>query len=186
MGLDVGEFGTDNSCICLRYGYYVQNLITWNGVNVLETADKASKIAQQSEATQIFVDANGVGAGVQPRLKENRINNTHRVMVQSVSKKRIASDNFKCEFGLLRDELWWSVREWLQNDPNASIPPDKELIDELLAATYKEIYGKIKICDKDEFRKKLKRSPNKADALCLTFAPQTSHTYIQFDTWRLR
>lgn len=50
------------------------------------------------------------------------------------------------------------------------LPPDDELLEELHTATY-EIKGKkIKIMDKDTFKELLKRSPNKADALCLTFA----------------
>jgi len=75
------------------------------------------------------------------------------------------------EFGILRDQLWWSVREWLRTDPSAMLPPDPDLADELCAPRYRIKRGKIKVSDKEALRTMLRRSPDKADALCLTFAP---------------
>ena len=53
----------------------------------------------------------------------------------------------------------------------AMLPPDDELIEELLVPTYAIINGKIKVMGKDEMKKQLGRSPDRADALGLTFAP---------------
>jgi len=75
------------------------------------------------------------------------------------------------EFGLLRDQLWWAVREWLRTDPGAMLPPDAQLADELSAPTYHTRRGKLIVSNKDELRDRLGRSPDRADALCLTFAP---------------
>ena len=53
-----------------------------------------------------------------------------------------------------------------------SLPPDEELCEELTAPTYETKNGKICVMPKDVMKVRLKRSPNKADALCLTFAPR--------------
>ena len=74
------------------------------------------------------------------------------------------------EFRLLRDQLWWLCREWLRTDPGAMLPPDEELIEELSAPTYNTDSGKVEVMKKADMREILKRSPNKADALCMTFA----------------
>jgi hypothetical protein len=81
------------------------------------------------------------------------------------------------EFTQLRDQLWWACREWLRLDPSAMLPPDAELIEELSVPTYEIIKGKIKIMPKTSTGKQkkismkelLKRSPDKAEALIMTF-----------------
>jgi len=73
---------------------------------------------------------------------------------------------------LLRDQLWWKVREWLRKDAGAMLPPSEGLADELCAVQYRVHRGKIQVSDKDALRKLLGRSPDLADALGLTFAPK--------------
>ncbi|MFC1895986.1 hypothetical protein ACFL0Q_04935, partial [Thermodesulfobacteriota bacterium] len=69
----------------------------------------------------------------------------------------------------LRDELWWACREWLRTDPGAMLPPDELLLEELRIPTYEVRNGKVTVMRKDTMRDLLKRSPDRADALCLTF-----------------
>jgi hypothetical protein len=49
------------------------------------------------------------------------------------------------------------------------LPPDEELVEELLITTYEVKNGKIRIMDKNTMRELLKRSPDRAEALILTF-----------------
>jgi hypothetical protein len=49
------------------------------------------------------------------------------------------------------------------------LPPDEQLIEVLLVATYEVVNGKIRIMKKATIRELLKRSCDRADALCLTF-----------------
>jgi hypothetical protein len=51
------------------------------------------------------------------------------------------------------------------------LPPDEMLIEELQVPTYEVANGKIRVMKKDTMRELLKRSPDRADALCLTFTP---------------
>jgi len=51
------------------------------------------------------------------------------------------------------------------------LPPDEMLIEELAIPTYEVTNGKIKVMKKETMRELLKRSPDRADSLCLTFAP---------------
>jgi hypothetical protein len=74
------------------------------------------------------------------------------------------------EFKILRDQLWWACREWLRTDPGAMLPPDEMLIEDLQTPTYEVQNGKIRVMKKDVMRDLLKRSPDRADALCLTFS----------------
>ena len=92
--------------------------------------------------------------------------NAKRIMVASSPTEKTEMG----EFGVLRDQLWWSVREWLRADPGAMIPPNERLIEELSVPEYEIRGGKVKVMDKEQMRKELGRSPDDADSLCLTFA----------------
>jgi len=52
------------------------------------------------------------------------------------------------------------------------LPPEPMLLEELMTPTYRiNDRGRLQLNSKDEMREKLKRSPNYADALVLTFVP---------------
>ena len=165
MGLDVGEFGSDANAACFRYGGYVERLVTWQGLDTIATAERAVvEFKTRKTLCGINVDATGVGAGVAPYVQRQGIP-AHRVMAASSPTRKTEIG----EFALLRDQLWWLCREWLRTDPGAMLPPDEMLIEELTVPTYAVYKGKIKVMKKDLMRELLKRSPDRADALCLTF-----------------
>lgn len=164
MGLDAAELGVDANCACFRYGGYVSPLLTWTGVDMYVTGDRASQEFKTRKILTCNVDATGVGAGVAPHMR--RLNcNAHGIKVAS----KPTETTEQGDFGLMRDQLWWACREWLRLDPGAMLPPDEDLLEELHCPTYENRNGKIKVMDKDTMREVLKRSPDRADALCLTF-----------------
>ena len=74
-----------------------------------------------------------------------------------------------------RAEMYWRLREALDPtvpDPIA-LPPDPDLLADLAAVRYKVVtMGKvaaIQMRDKDEIREALGRSPDKGDAVAMTF-----------------
>lgn len=176
MGLDVSEFGSDANIACFRYGGFVARMHPWVGVDPQVTADKAVQLYLEKNCDIVMVDGTGVGSGVAPSMaragwdmKPERDIRAVSVKVSERPSHLIKSD--KGEFKILRDQLWWATREWLRTDNTAMLPPDEQLIDELLCPTYEIPFGKIMVMRKDEMRDMLKRSPNRADALCLTHAP---------------
>lgn len=174
MGLDIAEYGKDYNVACLRSENFVGRFVMWTGLDVIRSGDRASVIYKDKNVSTVIVDATGVGSGVAPYMSrlltgDNRI--------KAVSVKVSSKPHFgyvKSELGdfyQLRDQLWWAVREWLRIE-EAMLPPDEFLIQELKTPTYRVINGKIKIMDKDTIRDILRRSSDRADALCLTFSPQ--------------
>jgi len=173
LGLDVADMGADKNKLLQRWGGWVPRLRGWGGVDPDMTAIKAVEIIKELNvplhAINVFVDGTGVGAGVAPRMNRLGIPNATRVMVAS-------SPTYKTEMGefyQLRDQLWWSAMLWLKNDPGAMLPPNDELIDELLAPTYwtGERDGKLRVSSKETMIESLGRSPDSAEALVLSFAP---------------
>ena len=188
MGVDVAEWGVDANVAILRYGGWVPHMQSWSGVDTLVTGDRVADLFRKYDPAFVYVDANGVGTGVGPQAERN-LRATPMVGKKSVrpgvivSVKTANSPTEKVEFGefnLLRDQLWWKVREWLRTDPGAMLPPDEELLEELLVPKYAILGGKIRVMAKDEMKKLLGRSPDRADALCLTFAPDQRTFKIGF------
>lgn len=65
--------------------------------------------------------------------------------------------------------MWDSMRKWLQQ--GGAIPDDYELTKELAAVTYTyDGQGRLKLESKEVIRERVGFSPDRADALALTFA----------------
>lgn len=176
LGLDVAEMGVDYNIACLRYGGYVPKFsYLWNGLDTDMTARKTLQIYRDNNVYIGMIDATGVGSSVAPFMaREGRMDNdpvrTIGVKVAGSPSPMIQSS--VGEFYMLRDQLYWAVMLWLRDDDTAMLPPDQYLIDELSALQYEvDLRGKIRVIDKEKLRKRLKRSPDRADALALTFAP---------------
>jgi len=176
-GQDVAEFGVDHNAACLRYGGWVAPFTMWNGVDVLVTGDRAAALAREANARRSLIDATGIGAGVAPAM--NRWWIAHPSAYQGMAipvhvGSRKTESIEEGAFGTLRDQLWWRVREWLRTDPGAMLPPEPGLDEELCAPQYQVRKGVIKVTAKEDLKKILKRSSDLADALCLTFAPESA------------
>jgi len=117
---------------------------------------------EHDRPSEILVDVIGLGAGVVDRLSELGL----PVRGVNVGETAAISDRFM----RLRDELWFRARDWLA-EGSAKLADDDALIAELTAPKYKiESSGKVKVEAKDEMKKRGLRSPDLADAFCLTFA----------------
>ncbi len=142
----------------------MERLIPWSGLDTMETADRAVNEYRSRKVSTVNIDATGVGAGVAPAMQ--------RQGCPAIPVKVASSPTQKTEqgeFQIMRDQLWWACREWLRTDPGAMLPPDEMLIEELQTPTYEVDRGKIRVMKKDTMREVLKRSPDRADSLCLTF-----------------
>lgn len=184
MGIDVAEMGADSNVVCLRYGGFVARMRTWSGMDTDLTARKSLAIYYEVNALYAAADGTGVGSNVAPSMA--RIGRESKVRAVSVKASEKPSNVVKSELGefhILRDQLWWAVREWLRTDPGAMLPPDDMLIEELKTPTYFiPEDGKIHVMKKETMREMLRRSPDRADALGLTFTPYRRATVTRLIT----
>ena len=165
-GLDVARFGGDRSALVKRRGNTIlQPAQFWRGKDLMQLANL---IAAEYEMTKeddrphrICVDAIGYGAGVSDRLKEMG----YPSQAINVAEQAAAKKNYM----RLRDELWFRAREWFMQ-MDVTMPPDDELTAELTAVKYDLTQGgKIQVESKDDMKRRGVRSPDLADAFCLTF-----------------
>lgn len=165
LGVDVARYGDDRTVIAVRRGRKVLPLKVYRQQGTMETAGTALAMAREHGAERINVDVIGVGAGVVDRLEEMGAD------VVGVNVAEAASNPE--QFANLRTELWWGLRERLKPDAPDPIglPPDDELLAELAGVKYKfNSRGQWVLESKEEMKKRLGYSPDKADAVVLAFA----------------
>ena len=161
-GLDVARFGTDRTALCKRRGNVVVEIKHWGGLDLMQTVGAVVNEAKTDNPEEICVDTIGLGSGVADRLSEQGFN----VRDVNVSESSAMNPNAN----KLRDELWLSVKDWLATRA-VKLPKDDTLRHELVAPRYNfTSSGKVVVESKDSMKRRGMRSPDLADALCLTFA----------------
>jgi hypothetical protein len=168
-GLDVAEMGKDKTVLTLVYDNWVSYPFAWQHKDPLQTGDEAAEICINSNALYCNVDSTGVGAGTAPQMRRAGFYNANRVMMASSPPEKEMSQEQKelGSFRNVRDYVWWGIRDWLKNCPDAALPPCEELERDLLAATYRIEAGKIKILSSDKIREITRYSPDYGTSLGL-------------------
>ncbi len=163
IGLDIARFGDDSTVFCFRKGRYCVRFETYRQCDTVEVANMTTNFIRKYQPTRIFMDIGGQGAGVYDILKDRGYGKIVRGVY--FGEKAINTNRYMNR----RAEMWDSVREWL--DDVVQLPPDEELLDELVSVNKKyDRLGRLQLEEKSEVKKRLGRSPDKADALALTFA----------------
>lgn len=171
FGGDVARFGDDKTVAIVRKGGKVTRIETWGQEDTMTTAKLFKDIILTEKPETSNIDAIGIGAGVVDKLLSDYVNVTGiNVGSQSSNKERYVN---------LRAELFWNLREKFTTD-DISIPDDKELILQLSEIKYSYQTGKIRIESKDSMKKRGLKSPDKADALALAFAPRKTEDEVVF------
>jgi hypothetical protein len=202
IGLDVAEFGKDSNILTTRYGALVTPQDMWKGMDVIDNGRIAGQYYEAYNASEIYIDANGLGTGTWAAMNKMRNIVAHRVMVTTKPTEQVILDGtggniVLGDFYSVRDQGWWAMREWFRlGEPvkdllgrvvqyiPAMVPPSflqesedgsPPVIDQLCAATYSTDNPRraVKICPKDEMVEKLNnKSPDGASSLMMTFCPR--------------
>src|SRR5512139_781817 len=186
-GLDVARFGTDDSVLCKRQGNRIlEPLTVWRHRDLMQLAGlllrEYNATDDEDKPGEILIDAIGLGAGVLDRCRELNL------PVRGVNVGEAPATD-SGQFSRLRDELWWRVREWFSGR-DVTMPEDARLVGELTSVHYAYTSnGKLQVESKDSMRKRGLKSPDAADALCLTFAggldrPAVSKQYERYSKRR--
>ncbi len=163
IGLDVARFGDDATVFCFRRGRKCLKFDVYRNMDNVEVANIATNMIEEYHPTKVFIDVGGVGGGVYDILKD-------RGFVEVIREVNFGAKAINDErYANKRAEMWDKIREWLKDE--VELPKDEGLFDELIGANKKyDFRGRLVLEEKEEIKKRLGRSTDKADALALTFA----------------
>ncbi|MBN7809103.1 hypothetical protein JZX86_27675 [Agrobacterium rosae] len=183
-GIDPAGPGRDRTVLVVRHDTKVTMAIERVGLDITQLTyffrDMYRALPpHEQKRTIITVDANGIGQGLADNLRNFGLPVHHVKSQEKPTKGRDAQG--REQFAKLRDQMWWDVKEWIAT-LNVSIPYNLSLIKELKAPNWAyDGSGRTKVEGKDQMKKRLRMSPDYADALCLTFAADDSRYYGKYN-----
>lgn len=171
LGVDVARFGDDKTAIVLRGHRSAPAIGTWGKLKTTEVSglvrDYCVRCAQAGiKIEQIAVDVIGIGAGVVDQLQD--MEQLAHIQIVGVNSSVRLDDG---EHYNVRSRMWHHMKDWLDplNGPVALVN-DRELEVDLTALRYTFKGGVLLMESKDDAKKRGIKSPDRADALALTFA----------------
>lgn len=162
VGVDPARFGDDRSVIMLRQGLVAEPPMIYQGMDNMQLAAAVANVIEDRDPDGLFIDS-GAGSGVIDRLRQLGYEVTEVPFGGKASQPNLFLNK--------RAEMWWSMREWLEN--GGSIPNNLALKAELSTPVYwYDAVGRRCLESKEDIKKRLQggSSPDIADALALTFA----------------
>lgn len=173
LGVDVARFGDDRTTFVLREGPRVEKIEVRAKQDTMTTAGQAADFFRRWNADKVYVDVVGVGAGVADRLREQGF---PVVDVNVACKAPEQIERSDARPAKLRDYLWLAMSVWLRSGVVSINAENKDNAEDLAAELSTVRYGldsagNLVVESKDAMKKRGLRSPDLADGLGLTFAP---------------
>lgn len=168
VACDPARFGDDRTSIIRRKGRLAYGLESYSKKDTMEVVGLLQKIIETEQPFKLIVDIGGLGAGIYDRLRELG----HGDIIVSCNAGAKPFDSIK--YYNKRAEMWGECKRWLADEP-CQIPDSDSLHADLCGLKYKvDSNSRLRMESKEDAKKRGVRSPDEADALCLTFALPSS------------
>lgn len=193
-GIDAARSGVDRTVIVRRQGLTARIVFSAQGLDLMQTTGivwrdifslpLSRMIDAGLKKITIKVDADGLGAGIVDRLREQKAEK--EIRVSELAKSELSKEDRKpfrfeileihgaaaardkSRFKNLRAEIHWGMRELLKD---LSLPLPREVMSQFLSIKYRvNSAGQIEILEKEKIKEKLGRSPDEAEAVIYAFA----------------
>lgn len=161
LGVDPAWTGDDKFEIMLRQGLYSKSLATVaRNDNDIEMANLIARLEVEHQADAVFVDA-GYGTGIV---------SAGQVMGRNWRLIWFGGKAIDPGYVNKRAEMWGTMKKWFKQGGTID-PKDEELYQDVIGPeTVARLDGKILLESKEDMKARGLPSPNRGDALALTFA----------------
>jgi hypothetical protein len=161
LGVDPAWTGDDKFEIMLRQGLYSKSLATIaRNDNDIEMANLIARLEVEHQADAVFVDA-GYGTGIV---------SAGQVMGRNWRLIWFGGKAIDPGYVNKRAEMWGTMKKWFKAGGTID-PKDEELYQDVIGPeTVARLDGKILLESKEDMKARGLPSPNRGDALALTFA----------------
>lgn len=172
-GIDVARFGDDTTVVFPRNGGYVHPAKSWSKADTTVTTQRViDSLSLDDWKARLKVDDTGVGGGVTDQLRKYKREEPEKYLYHVVPINNSGGTRNPAKWFNLRSEIYDELAQ-LFKDHAIAIPDDEDLIAELATIRIQYV-GKdsniLQVEAKQKIKERLKRSPDRADALALAFA----------------
>lgn len=168
LGVDVARFGDCETILQYRQGRKVFEPILCPSMDLMKTAAFIAESMSKKKPVTCCVDEIGIGAGVLDRLRQ---------LGYSVLGGNSGNSSENPRYLNKRAEAYFGLKEFVE--AGCELPNDKLLLEDLRNLSYDFTdKGRLRIDRKQDFIDNFGRSPDRGDALSLTFFyPHGDMTY---------
>jgi hypothetical protein len=182
IGADIARWGQDESVIAACRGGRVRVVATWGKTDLVDTARRIHKYAQDNLAAEVRIDTTGVGGGVYDMLDRMDEFSGKVYLLVGWDNGRASPD--PSQWSNMRSYSHDSLRTQMVEGFIDLDYEDDILREELQAITFKfNNRGAIQITPKDDLKTALNgRSPDRLDAVIMAatdMSPWTGNPYNQ-------
>jgi hypothetical protein len=176
FGVDVARYGDDKTVVAARRGLHILWLREWAKAATTETVANIQGLIMLHRPSHVIIDEVGIGAGVYDQLvmieewsgdEDGDEDERYRPRFTGYNAGERARNTER--FANRRAEDYVALAKRFE-DGEIAIPDDRELRGQLSSIRYSHnTKRQIQIESKEQMRKRGLRSPDKADAVCLSF-----------------
>lgn len=177
-GVDVARMGRDATVIALRIALHLKNLYEFRKSPTTVTAGRVKTLCKDHI---VNIEMDGLGASVYDMLREQGVGGLRPIHPNAQTYYRDKSGELS--FLNVRAAMWWNVRELLDpaNGNDISLPDNDSMVADLVSPRWvMTSTGKIKLESKEDIKKRLGRSPDFGDGVCLCFWQASSGGGVVF------
>lgn len=158
--------GDENVCFLMEQAgniYYKADELIIEHKRPIETAALLAAYRKRTQAQLIAVDSIGIGSGVVDGL-----NQLEEPILAINSSSKPTSQHLQLKYANLRAQMWWEAADKFAESKVALPSDDYELARQLGSVRFDPTgVGKLLVQDKQEIKKLLGRSPDRADAFVM-------------------
>lgn len=179
-GVDPARFGDDSTALYFRIGRFAEKYKVVNGLDLMQVVGLCVTFIREKQLEKLFIDTDGIGAGVYDRLKELGYGDV--IVSVGGGTKPLNPERYSNK----RAENWGLMHDWLKDVP-CQIPNLDSLHGDLIGPKYSfDSAGRLVLEKKADMKKRGLRSPDEADALSLTFAYPVANNEVRNSRWNNR
>jgi len=160
ISCDPARFGDDETVIYVLREKGITDKLYLRGRSTMDIAGQLAALFNKHDAGRVVIDVIGLGAGVYDRLCE-LIDSTKVIGLNSAQNCDNPEDRKR--YLNKRAWVWDTVAKMFENNLISLQNADPELINQLKQVKYLFKNGRMKIEDKADIKKRLGRSPDRAD-----------------------
>lgn len=168
LAVDAAHFGDDESVVQLRRGRVAPPSRVFGQLDGPDLAGRVVAMADDYDGVDcIVIELDGPGVSCYDALRRHEKYGPVTVGVHTGA-RRSDGKNYN-----MRAFMWRRKLEWLEQVGGVSVHRDDKLKSQSAAMKYRYKDGLLLMQDKKEYKKEMQCSPDRADALALTFAVDT-------------
>jgi len=181
LSADIAIGGKDDVVLGSLYdGLFFGEMIAVRGIDIKDPKQIADRMmAERRDGADLSVDlTGGWGSGVKSQIENSHPGTNCYGIIYSAKSGRSTKDN-RFQFLNERAAMYWLFREALDptNFDKISLPPDAALKAQLTTPRWELRGNKIKIEDKEEIKKRIGGSPDRADVAVMLWSRKDFATY---------